>query len=162
MYDVANSVVFDHDPLILLDGVPVFDIDKLMTLDPLKIRKLDMIHRKYFLGAANFDGIMNWITYKGDLGGYTLDPHATVVDYEGLQLEREFYSPSYAEGQAPESHLPDFRNVLYWTPEVAVDREGKGQVGFYTSDIPGRYVAVVEGLAADGSAGSSVIRFEVK
>lgn len=162
MYDVANSVVFDHDPLILLDGVPVFDIDKLMTIDPLKVRKLDMIHRKYFLGAANFDGIMNWITYKGDLGGYTLDPHATVVDYEGLQLEREFYSPSYAEGQAPESHLPDFRNVLYWTPEVAVDREGKGQVGFYTSDIPGRYVAVVEGLAADGSAGSGMISFEVR
>jgi uncharacterized protein YfaS (alpha-2-macroglobulin family) len=105
---------------------------------------------------------MNWTTYKGDLGGYTLDPHATVVDYEGLQLEREFYAPSYAEGEAPESHLPDFRNVLYWSPTVPVDTKGKGQLSFYTSDIPGKYVVVVEGLTADGSAGSSLMSFEVK
>ncbi len=162
LYDISNTISFDSDPLILLDGVPIFDIDKLMTLDPLKIRRLDMVHRRYFLGTASFEGIMNWITYKGDLGGYTLDPHATVVDYEGLQLEREFYSPSYGEGQAPESHLPDFRNVLYWSPEVPVNPQGKGELTFYTSDIPGKYIAVVEGLATDGSAGSSLISFEVK
>jgi hypothetical protein len=162
MYDLVNQTMFEDDPLILLDGVPVFDINKLMTLDPLKIRKLDMVHRRYFYGGTFFDGVMNWTTYKGDLGGYTLDPHATVVDYEGLQLEREFYAPSYAEGEAPESHLPDFRNVLYWSPTVPVDTKGKGQLSFYTSDIPGKYVVVVEGLTADGSAGSSLMSFEVK
>ena len=162
LYDLVNQTMFEDDPLILLDGVPVFDINKLMAVDPLKIRKLDMVHRRYFYGVAFFDGIMNWTTYKGDLGGYTLDPHATVVDYEGLQLEREFYAPSYAEGQAPESHLPDFRNVLYWSPTVPVDPQGKGQLSFYTSDIPGKYVVVVEGLTADGAAGSSLMSFEVK
>jgi len=50
----ANSAneFFDNDPLILLDGVPVFDIDRLLAIDPLKVRKLDMIHRKYFLGGT--------------------------------------------------------------------------------------------------------------
>jgi hypothetical protein len=162
LFDLPNNHFFDSDPLILLDGVPVFDIDKLMTLDPLKMRKLETVQRKYFLGGTFFYGVMNWITYKGDLGGYTLDPHATVVDYEGLQLEREFYSPSYAEGQAPESHLPDFRNVLYWSPALLIDASGKGKLDFYASDLPGRYLVVVEGLAADGSAGSSVLSFEVK
>jgi hypothetical protein len=162
LFDLPNNRIFEKDPLILLDGVPVFDIDKLMALDPLKVRKLETLQKKYFLGGATFDGVMNWITYKGDLGGYTLDPHATVVDYEGLQLEREFYSPSYAEGEAPESHLPDFRNVLFWSPVVPMDASGKGKLEFYTSDLPGRYVVVVEGLAADGSAGSSIVSFEVK
>lgn len=162
LFDLSNDQFFLSDPLILLDGVPIFDIDKFMTMDPLKIRKLDVLTRKYFMGGVSYDGIMNWITYKGDLGGYILDPHATVIDYEGLQLQREFYSPSYATADEAATHLPDFRNVLYWSPEVAVDNAGGGVASFYSSDIPGQYVAIVEGLAGDGAAGSGMVKFEVR
>ena len=162
LFDISANEFFDNDPLILLDGVPVFDIDRLLAIDPLKVRKLDMIHRKYFLGGTNYDGIMNWTTYKGDLGGYILDPHATVVDYEGLQLQREFYAPSYETAERAETHLPDFRNVLYWSPVLPTDSLGRHELSFYSSDLPGKYVVVVEGLAADGTAGSSLMSFEVK
>jgi hypothetical protein len=43
-----------------------------------------------------------------------------------------------------------------------MDPSGKGQLSFYTSDIPGRYIVVAEGLATDGSAGSSMMSFKVK
>ena len=162
VFDLPNNRFFDGDPLILLDGVPIFNIDSLMVLDPLKFRKLDMVQRRYFLGSTSYDGIMNWITYKGDLGGYVLDPHATVVDYEGLQLQREFYSPSYATEEQAGSHLPDFRNVLYWSPVLPSDAQGNKTLSFYSSDIPGKYIAVVQGLSEDGAAGSSLIGFEVK
>jgi hypothetical protein len=157
-----SNQVFDRDPLILLDGVPVFDIDKLMALDPLKIRKLETVQRKYFLGSASFDGILNWVSYKGDLAGYILDPHAVVIDYPGLELEREFYSPAYATEEEKASHLPDFRNVLYWSPSVATDTTGKKPLGFFSSDVPGRYFVVVEGLTADGTPGTGIAGFEVK
>jgi hypothetical protein len=160
LLDIPDERFFENDPLILLDGVPVTDIDTLMTLDPLRMRKLETVQRRFFLGGTSFDGIMNWITYKGDLGGYILDPHATVVDYEGLQLQREFYSPSYATGEDAASHLPDFRNVLYWSPVVTPD--ARGTLSFYSSDIPGKYIVVAEGLAGDGAAGSGLASFEVK
>ncbi|WP_431210917.1 hypothetical protein ACQ86N_33950 [Puia sp. P3] len=127
LLDVQHTEFFDEDPLILLDGVPVKNIDTLMSLDPLKIRKLETVQRRYFLGGTDFKGIMNWITYKGDLGGYILDPHATVVDYEGLELQREFYSPSYATDEEAGSHLADFRNVLYWAPQLETDEKGRGE-----------------------------------
>ena len=162
LLDIPNEHFFENDPLILLDGVPIPDIDTLMTMDPLKIRKLETVQRKFFLGSTSFDGIMNWVTYKGDLGGYILDPHATVVDYEGLQLRREFYSPSYATEEQAASHLPDFRNVLYWSPDLPANARGGAALSFYSSDLPGKYIVVVEGLAADGSAGSGLATFEVK
>jgi len=162
LYDYGTSTFFQGDPLILLDGVPVFDIDSLMILDPLKIRKLETVQHMYFLGGTNFDGIMNWTTYKGDLGGYNLDPHVTVVDYEGLQLEREFYSPSYETDDQVSTHLPDFRNVLYWSPVVSTNTQGKSDLNFYSSDMPGKYIVVVEGIADDGEAGSKLIGFEVE
>ena len=161
-FDLPNNRFFDNDPLILLDGVPIFNIDSLMTMDPLKLRKVETVQRKYFLGGTWFNGIMNWTSYKGDLGGYVLDPHATVVDYEGLQLEREFYNPVYETQQQADTHLPDFRNVLYWSPTLPSDSPGNKTLSFYSSDIPGKYVVVVEGLSADGAAGSSLISFEVK
>ncbi len=162
LYELPYNQFFETDPLILLDGVPIFNIDSLMVLDPLKIRKLETLQRKVFLGGTYFPGIMNWTTYKGDLGGYILDPHSTVVDYEGLALQREFYSPSYATQEQLESHLPDFRNVLYWSPAVPINGAGKGGLSFYSSDLPGKYFVVVEGIAADGTAGSGIASFEVK
>jgi hypothetical protein len=163
LLDIArNNEFFDKDPLVLIDGVPVFDINKLMVLDPLKIRKLETVHQKFFLGSTDFDGIMNWTSYKGDLAGYVLDANATVVDYEGLQLQREFYSPSYETDQAAADHLPDFRNVLYWSPELTLTPAGKTTLGFYSSDVAGKYVVIVEGLAPDGTAGSGIASFEVK
>ena len=91
-------------------GSPIFNIDSLIALDPLRIRKLQTVNRRIFMGGVNFPGIMNWTTYKGDLGGYILDPRATVIDYEGLQMRREFYEPvSYAteiRACEPSARLP--------------------------------------------------------
>ena len=162
LFNLTYNQFFDEDPLILLDGVPIFNIDSLVALDPLKIKKLQTVNRRIFMGPVNFTGIMNWTTYKGDLGGYILDPHATVVDYEGLQMRREFYSPSYATDAGAASHLPDFRTVLYWAPEVAMPAAGKGTLSFYSSDIPGKYIVIAEGITRDGTAGSGMTSFEVK
>ncbi|HVS97673.1 MAG TPA: hypothetical protein VHE54_14365 [Puia sp.] len=162
LFNFTYNQFFNDDPLLLLDGVPIFHIDSLMALDPLKIRRLQTVNRRVFMGAVNFPGIMNWTTYKGDLGGYILDPHATVVDYEGLQLRREFYSPSYTTDSLAQSHLPDFRTVLYWTPDVPTMSHGKGELNFYSSDIPGKYVVVAQGITREGLAGTGTTTFEVK
>jgi hypothetical protein len=160
--DESRRLFFEIDPLVLLDGVPVFDIDKLMNYDPLKIRKLDVVSRMYFLNNMFFEGVVNFTTYKGNLEGYELDPHATVIDYEGLQLQREFYAPVYDTREQAESRLPDFRNLLYWSPQIKTNNAGKQEVSFYSSDLPGKYAVVLQGLTADGKAGSQQIQFEVK
>jgi hypothetical protein len=149
----------DDDPLVLLDGIPVFNIDKVFTLDPLKIRKLEVIRERYFYGPAMEEGIFSFTSYKGDLGGVDLDPHAIVVDYEGLQLQREFYSPVYDSSNQSASRIPDFRNLLYWSPSV--NATGKDAASFYTSDQKGKYIGVVQGITGDGKAGSQVFTFQV-
>ena len=58
--------------------------------------------------------------------------------------------------------MPDFRSVLYWSPDVNTDAGGKALASFYTSDKPGQYIAVMQGITADGQTGSYSLRFEVK
>ncbi|UOQ71271.1 hypothetical protein [Hymenobacter cellulosilyticus] len=160
--DHLNNQPMTDDPLVLLDGVPVFNINKVVALDPLKIQKLDVITSRYFHGRQIHQGLVSYTTYKGDLGSYKLDAHALLQEYEGLQRQREFYSPRYDTPQAQQSRLPDFRNLLYWNPQVTTTAAGPSALSFYTADQPGKYVVVVQGLSTTGLAGSYRTFLQVK
>ncbi len=152
-YDVFNNATnqsFNSDPLVLLDGVPVFDLNKFMLVDPLKLQKLDVLNRKYFLGNSSFNGILSWSSYKGDMADADLSNHVTTIDYDGLQMEREFYSPVYENDAELSSHIPDFRNVLSWSPHIKIATGGSQKNHFYTSDLPGKYLVMVQGISSSG------------
>ncbi len=160
---VLNDKGFlDGDPLVMLDDVPVFNIDKVIAIDPLKVKKLEVIRDRYYYGPSVQEGILSYTTYKGDLGGGEIDPHAVVLDYEGLQLQREFYSPVYDTEKAVKSRMPDFRNLLFWQPNVNINSDGKGQLSFYTSDQTGKFIGLIQGLTPNGDAGSRYFTFDVK
>jgi hypothetical protein len=162
MYDGENKTL-NYDPLVLLDGVPMFDVDRFMTsLDPLKLSRLDVIPNTYFLGPIRAEGITSFISYNGDMAEFEPDAGSLVVDYEGLQLRREFYSPDYSVPELRNSRLPDFRNVLYWQPHLNTDETGKSAVSFFTSNQPGKYRIVVHGITEDGKAVTGVSSFTVK
>jgi len=157
-----NAVnILKENPMVLLDGVPVFNINKLMAISPLKFQKLEVIDNRYFHGLAIYNGIVSFTTYQGDLGGVELDPRVLVQQYEGVQRQREFYAPRYDTPQEKQSRLPDLRNLLYWNPAVATGPNAQ-PVEFYTGDQAGRYLVVLQGLAANGLAGSSSFVLEVK
>ncbi|MBV9988589.1 MAG: hypothetical protein JO301_12990 [Chitinophagaceae bacterium] len=154
--------LFPTNPLVLLDGVPIFDVTRLMALDARKIRKLDIFNHRQFVRGQYFDGVLNWQTYNGDLADLELDPGALALEYEGLQARRIFYSPVYDTEDKRSTHLPDFRNLLYWSPGVRTDAKGAAKLSFYSSDLKGKYAVVVQGLSKDGVGGSGVSFFEVR
>lgn len=149
-YDDPHKEPFLDDPLVLLDGVPIFNLDTFFKYDPFKIRKVEVLTRRYIIGQDAFDGVVSWTTYKGDLNGYNLDVHATAVDYEGLEAKREFYSPNYGGKDLKASRLPDYRNVLYWDPHLHTQAGVSRKVRFYTSDLPGTYIVIVQGIGENG------------
>lgn len=162
LVDLVNGGVLNDDPMILLDGVPVFDADEIMQFDPLRIKKLEVVKRQYYLGQAVFSGIVSYSTYQGDLGGFPLDPRSISLNYDGLQVQRRFHSPVYNNDQQRANRTPDQRYLLYWNPQLITDQQGKQLVEFYTSDVTGTYHVVVEGLNRQGISGSKLYTFTVK
>jgi hypothetical protein len=156
------NTYFDEDPLILLDGMPISDATKIIALDPFKIKKIEVVTHIYYVGSSVFEGIININSFSGEVGATQIDPNAMVVEYEGIQQQREFYSPVYATTEEQQSHMPDFRNVLYWAPKISTGKEGKSAVSFYTSDMKGKYAVIIQGLSPDGLPGKTVGFFEVR
>ena len=160
--NISPQGVFKDEPLIMLDGVPVFDTDKIMAFDPLKVKKLEVIDALYYLGPRSFPGVVSYTTYKGDLAGFELDPRALVVAYDFAQSRREFYAPRYDAAGSRASRLPDFRNLMHWSPTLTTNAQGRAGLDFFTSDQTGTYRVVVQGLTPGGAAGSGEYVFEVK
>jgi hypothetical protein len=160
VWNSLTETFFEGNPLVFLDGLPIFEMEQLMKYNPLKIKNLEVVTRPYFLGNRSFEGILNFQTYQGTLPNYPLNAQTMIVDYEGLQKQRIFYGPSYKNGTT--SPLPDFREVLSWSPDLTTDKNGLTNVQFYASDVAGKFVAVLQGLNSEGQLGYQAVFFEVK
>lgn len=162
---VSNNlarIMTEGNPLVLLDGMPIFDVNEMMKYDPLKIQRLDVLKEEYYLKILKFQGIVSFITYNGDMPDLNLNSHVQSFDITGLQDNKEFFSPKYETSEQVESHLPDFRDLLYWNPSIKPDRNGNFNTDFYTSDQKGKYVIITQGLSENGKSGFTSSEFEVK
>lgn len=81
-------------------------------------------------------------------------PQATNVYYR----KREFAAPVYNTKENVETRT-DFRNTIYWNPNVAVDNTGRKVVEFYASDDITSFRTTVEGLGTNGSIGRTEKNF---
>ncbi len=157
-----EHVFFEAPPLVLLNGVPVYDFNRIINYDPLNVKRLDIVTRPWYYGNMAFSGILNFVGYDNHMQGFELDPHSTVIDYEGLQSQREFYSPVYDTPEQADSRLPDFRKLLYWSPDIQTNIKGEKDIHFYSSDLSGKFVVVLQGISKDGKTGTGITEFVVK
>jgi hypothetical protein len=159
---ISDKKALPGQPLVTLDSRPVFDGNRVLNIDPLKIKTLDVVMNNYVCGPVLLNGIMGFNSYDGASINTELDPRAIVLDFDGLQLERKFYSPVYDNEGSANNTMPDFRNALYWNPDVETGQNGNSKINFYTGDKTGKYVGVIEGITSEGEAGYKYFYFEVK
>ena len=161
-FDIGSQKFIESSPLVLLDGLPLFDDgNTLMMKDPKTIKKLAIVASRYAYGSENFAGILDLRTYSGDLNETSIPTHALQLDYDGLQINREFYAPMYDGDVSTLTRVADFRSTLFWSPINKTDNDGKAAVSFFSSDFEGNYVVVVQSLSPDGGTGTGYTNFKV-
>lgn len=75
-------------------------------------------------------------------------PAANVTYYRA----RQFAAPVYETQENVETRT-DFRNTIYWNPNVEVGNTGKKTIEFYASDDITSFRTTVEGAGVDGTIG---------
>ncbi|MFM9076415.1 MAG: hypothetical protein ACKORJ_12750 [Bacteroidota bacterium] len=159
--DGLRNIAFSENPLTLLDGVPIPDINRLFSVDAVKIDKIEVLSRKYFLGPLKCSGIVSLSSYAGDLAGMQPDPRSVVIDYAALEKQRQFHTTQYATVQSRESRIPDRRHLVLFNPEFRAAKGERAVLEFFTSDVEGRFQVVVEGLSETGQPVHGVTTFSV-
>lgn len=157
-----NDQIEVRDPLVIVDGVPVLNHEKVLKITGDKIDKIDVLSKKYYISGIVLGGVIDITTYHGDLSDIEFDKPVFRQAFEAPQPDNGFTSPDYSDVLRKESRIPDYRNTLYWSPDVRTDVNGKAAVEFYTSDETGDYILLVEGFTSDGHRGSATLLFSVK
>jgi len=71
---------------------------------------------------------------------------------------RQFAAPVYDKNETVETRT-DFRNTIYWNPNVEIDKSGTKTIEFYASDDITSFRTTVEGIASDGTVGRTEKNF---
>lgn len=138
--------IFDQNPLMLIDAMPVFDSDVLARFDPEKIQKLEVLSREFFLNADRFPGVLSFTSYENDFGGYELPSTALYLTYPAIQSEKTLRSPHF-NPKRDQTNFPDFRNALFWKSNIL---STDGLEGFFTSEIGGDFEITISFIDEKG------------
>lgn len=153
---------FENEPLVLVDGIPEHNFEKVLAIASKEIEKTDVINTRYFYSGNVFDGIVSFVTRKGDLSVMEYDNSMFRQVYEFCLGPEDFYSPDYRAKELLESRIPDFRNTLYWNPSLHTGTTGRAEIEFFTSDEKGEYTVIARGITSKGKIFTSSMMIEVK
>ena len=128
----ANKTVFEANPLILVDAMPVFDSDLLAAFNPKMIQKLEVLNREFYLNDRTYPGVLSFSSYTNNFGLFPLAPSARFFDYHGLQPYIELDKKQFALS-ATNDRFPDWRTVLFWG-------ESGNKISFQAPELSGLFV----------------------
>jgi hypothetical protein len=155
---VLNSPMrnyFSETPLLLIDGIPVGDLNVIKDMGTTDIDRVDICQTERFYGDLRFPGVVAIYTTKSD---YSMLPENDQL----IRLKPELIQEQVqlAEPAIPEPNIPDMRQLLYWNPLVtpAENIQVKGTA----SSVCGHFKAIVRGRLKDGTLIFAEKYFEVK
>lgn len=147
-------------PLVLVDGLPIKDVNDLFDINMSTIYKVSLINQGYVYGPNLFSGLISFETKDDNYISKSSGDYIKKIDLQRPTIKKLYFSPDYASGTLSQ-RIPDYRHQLLWMPELnIVDKENT--VSFYTSDVTGNFEIVLEGFTKKGVPISLKESFEVK
>ena len=136
--------------LVLLDGVPIFDHERLLLYDPHKIQSIDVYPYTHYLGSSTFAGAVNLITFEHNLPHFALNKTMQIVPVPGLCWPTAWLGPD------PESpaEAQDCYQTLFWHPLLQL---GPGETLTVPIAIPASRASVSATLEGMTSAAQPVV-----
>lgn len=109
VFDDQVNIRYDN-PLLLVNQIPYYDIDKLMEFQPTEIEKIEVSNHIYVYGNNEFNGIIMVTTNTGNFADLHLSQGGVFVEYETLEPEIQFKQFSLLDNT---SESPDFANTVF-------------------------------------------------
>jgi hypothetical protein len=155
--NIPFKTFFSEQALILVDGVPVSNAREILDTDPLRIRSIDLITRRYMIGVTEFPGIVHFKSYKRDLAGLSPEANSLTSAFNGLQESASLQAPILTD-----SKMPDLRNLLLYEQNIVADETGNALIKFNTSDAQGTYTIKVRAMTPSKQTVLKQLSFKVK
>jgi hypothetical protein len=159
---LRNKQELSKPPLILIDGIPILNVNKFLSIPPSEIDKVEIIYSYYILGRTTYGGIFHLYTKKKNSASLIDTKNLSFYKFVGFTGLNKLREIKYTDENELKSRKADYRNTLYWNPEILTDDNGESTISFYTSDEKGKFLITIEGVGENGDTGSKQMVLEVK
>jgi hypothetical protein len=162
--DESTREIIGDRPLFLLDGVPQFDHGSILEIDPNLLEYIHVVDSKYFIGELEFDGIIDMRSREGNYADFEFPTNTLTYSFQSCSNIDDPVPQKQSSGSVkiPGSHLPDFRTLLYWNPEVITNETGRAEFSFTAPDVQGFYRIEVNSITPGGKTGSESMEIVVE
>lgn len=141
-----NGYRTSQESLVMIDGVPVLDQQKIFDFDPLLVERLEIYPNFFSIGNAVYRGVANFITYKKDLSGFSFDNSTKILPFKGCKVPLAYTGGGIREDDT----YPDYRQTIYWHPLLDVEGRGKIELRGIAPLYVGDFDIIVEGVSEKG------------
>lgn len=137
-----------YKPLLIVDGIILNDVKQLYTYNVHFIESITVVRDKYFIGGYIFAGILDIKTFDNDFYKNYQNVNNKKIIFDTALANKNYFKQNYIDS-SKYSHIPDYRNKLYWNPELNFSLE-KNKIEFYTSDVTGVFNIKLNGFSKLG------------
>jgi hypothetical protein len=155
VFNIQRNSFFNDQPLMLLNGIPVRDLNDIKEMGTREIDRIEIIQSERYNGNLRFAGVVAISNVKLDCARIKESDELVKLNLDAIQLPMVLNSAAEHTGKEP-----DLRQVLLWQP--AVKPTQAIELNFRTSDIRGNFKLVIRGKSKEGTIFSCEQIFEVK
>ena len=153
----ASDYCCTGDPLYFVNDEPCLDNRYVMKIKPDSIDYIDVILpveaiRRF--GVIGSNGILALRLKSHGMEGLNLSGNKRHIDILNPENKEE-ETRSLPEG------YPDFRDRLFWSDSIPVDRDRNFRIEFKTSYLEGDYYILINGITESGEIISHIQKFSV-
>lgn len=149
---------------IVLDGmyIEAEQINMINVADISSIEVLRSAGNTAIYGMYGGNGVIVITSKSGDAISSSYTPTGILtITPKGLYVSRTFFKPQY-DAKIQKELSRDLRTTIAWEPNLITPKDGKTHFEFFTSDEPGTYKLIVEGISMDGRIAHLEYLIEVK
>jgi hypothetical protein len=147
---VNDPSIFPQLPesaLVLVDGLYLENQNDLVNYNMKNVYKIELIVGRYYVGSKSFNGLISFTTFDRDFK--STQTGSSIVKPTVLRPQpKKIYNKVNYENVADNQRIPDFRNQLFWNPDVQLNKDS--ETSFYTSDLSGTFEIRLEGFTKSG------------
>ena len=137
-------------PLLFIDGVFVFDHSDFLAVPATNVQSITLVQRDYQFGTTNYQGVILLETSENSFGVRKNSTPYHEISLVIAQPAKRYYRQNYGtKTEGTFSNIPDYRHQLFWNPSLTVTATNT-PISFYTSDVTGTYVLLLEGFTESG------------